>query len=70
MTVELTKEDLITLIKGVCPSYEAMEHPSVKSLGVYTGGFVDHWSWYENAVKSLSEDRLWSLYLICRDSRK
>ena len=40
MVVDLDRKDIVSLLKGVEPSYEIMENIP-KDLGSYTGGFVD-----------------------------
>lgn len=40
MVVDLDRKDIVSLLKGVEPSYEIMEKIP-KDLGSYTGGFVD-----------------------------
>jgi len=65
MKVELTKADLISLVKGTTPSYKAMQNPIVKANGSYTGGHHDKWDWDFFFDKSLTEQQLWELYMIC-----
>ena len=68
MTVELTKPDLMSLVKGTGPDHSIMEHELVKPFGSYRGGHHDHWDWHGYALDKLSEQELWDLYCICRDS--
>ena len=59
MNVELTKRDIIHLLRGVEPSYDKM------GLGYYTGGFVDRFEWqYPNyrLWDKYSEEELFNLY--------
>jgi hypothetical protein len=51
MTVELDKEDLISIVMGRTPTYSLFEHPLVKECGSYTGGFVDRWTWHHYKLK-------------------
>ena len=66
MKVELDKKDLIALVSGTSPYYDAFEIPLVKQNGYFIGGHVDKWSW--NSLKELTEEQLWELYNICKDS--
>ena len=68
MKVELTKEDLKSLVMGTSPYYSVFEVALVKNNGSYTGGFVERWDW--NLNDKLTENQLWDLYVICRDSWK
>ena len=66
MKVELNKRDIIHLLRGVEPSYDAMGLIEDMELGSYTGGFDDSFSW--EYVKSAhwdkySEEKLFELYL-------
>lgn len=70
MVVELDKGDIISLVMGVTPYYSVFEHPRVKSNGSYTGGFVDKWGWDKTSLQTLSENELYELYIICKNSWK
>ena len=70
MTVELSRKDLVHLVYGIHPPYDVFEHPLVKRSGTYIGGFVDKWQWNSGFDVNLSENDLWSLYLLCRDGDK
>jgi hypothetical protein len=70
MNLELTKEDLIALVKGTSPHYNVMEHPLIKSNGSYSGGFKDEWNWNYTFDKSLTEEQLFEMYTICKNSWK
>lgn len=61
MLVELSKEDLICLVKGMQPSYEQMEHPLCKSEGSYNASY-GFWSWNYSAFIKQSEEDLWEFY--------
>jgi hypothetical protein len=62
MTIELNKNDLISLVKGVSPSYAAMQHHTISPLGSYTGGFHDKWYWHTYKLEELTEEQLYNLY--------
>ncbi len=70
MNVDLDKEDLRRLVKGIVPHYSAMNDPRIKVLGTYTGGFVDKWFWNDDVLKKLTEKGLWKLYNLCKNSWK
>lgn len=68
MTVELSKADLANLVKGSTPNYDVMVHPLVNNNGRYIGGFHDKWDW---SLKSdMTEEQLWELYNLCKNSWK
>lgn len=65
MNVELTKRDIIHLIRGVEPSYDKMGIVKDMGLGYYTGGFVDRFEWqYSNyhLWDKYSDEELFNLY--------
>lgn len=70
MQVELTRVDLVALVKGTSPYYNVMEAPIVKRCGSYIGGHHDKWDWNYKFDTGLSEQQLWDLYILCRDSWK
>lgn len=66
MTAGLDKKDLISLIRGICPSYEQMSDFEKLGLGTYTGGFADKWDWNSkdsSCWDEFSEGELYGLYL-------
>lgn len=68
MKVDLDKKDIISLLRGSCPNYSVM-NKIPKDLGSYVGGFVDDWKWnYISEDISYSEEYLYDLYLICKNS--
>lgn len=68
MTIELTKNVAIDLLKGTTPNYSVM-HKIPKDLGHYVGGFVDEWEWCNFSDKvPYSAEELYDLYLICKNS--
>lgn len=69
MTVELTKTDLIALVKGVQPNYDLFSHPLIAANGSYTGGHVDKWNWHYS-INTLTEETLWQIYNLCKNSWK
>lgn len=66
MNVELTKKDIIHLLRGVEPSYDKMGIVKDMGLGFYTGGFEDRFEWkYPNyhLWDKYSEEELYGLYI-------
>lgn len=66
MNVELTKRDIIHLLRGVEPSIEKMRTVEDMGLGYYTGGFEDRFDWqYPNNYlwDKYSEEELYELYI-------
>ena len=70
MKLELDRKDIITLLKGTCPNYNVM-NKIPEDLGHYVGGFVDNWKWnYFNEDVSYSDEYLYNLYVMCKNSWK
>lgn len=66
MNVELTKRDIVHLLRGVEPSIEKMRIVEDMGLGDYTGGFEDRFDWqYPNYYlwDKYSEEELYELYI-------
>ena len=69
MQVDLSREDLLNMVKGTSPYYNAFEHPLVKKSGSYCGGFVEKWSW-NGGLDKLTDRELLKLYKVCKESWK
>jgi hypothetical protein len=70
MKVDLDRKDIISLLKGSKPYYSVM-NKIPKELGSYTGGFVDDWRWNNiNENVSYTDEQLYDLYLMCKNSWK
>lgn len=68
MTIELSKKDLISLVKGTEPYYSIMNNALIASVGKYSGGFHDQWDWNGSALALLSEEQLYEIYKLCKES--
>ena len=65
MKVELSKKDIVNLLRGVEPSYEKMGTVENMGLGTYTRGFDDSFDWNYQSSKcwdKYSEEDLFKLY--------
>jgi hypothetical protein len=65
MQVELSKKDIIHLLRSVEPSYDKMRTVENMDLGTYTGGFDDSFDWNYQSSKcwdKYSEEDLFKLY--------
>lgn len=65
MNVELTKRDIIHLLRGVEPSYDKMGIVEDMGLGYYIRGFEDRFEWqYPNyhLWNKYSDEELFNLY--------
>jgi len=70
MLVELNKKDIISLLMGSKPNYSVMDKIP-KELGHYVGGFVDDWKWnYISENVPYTEEYLYNLYVMCKNSWK
>lgn len=66
MTVELSKKDIIHLLRGTEPNYNVMGLVKDMELGSYIGGFEDRFEWNYQSSKcwdKYSEQELYDLYL-------
>lgn len=68
MRVELDKNDLVSLVMGKSPYYTAMDNELIKQHGSYTGGHVERWDWDGTSLKTLTEEQLYGIYLVCKYS--
>lgn len=70
MNIELDRKDIISLLRGTTPAYSVIDKIP-KELGSYVGGFVDSWQWnYISENVSYSDEQLYDLYLMCKNSWK
>lgn len=67
MKVDLSRKDLINLVKGTQPNYNAMENEIVKKCGSFSGSY-GRWDWSYGFGEDLTEQQLWNMYILCRDS--
>ena len=66
MTVELTRKDLKIMAKGLQANYKIFNDPLVKKAGhSYSDSAGKTW-W--DTLDSLSDEELWQLFVLCRDS--
>jgi len=70
MTIDLDKDDLISLVLGTTPYYDVFEHPLVKRGGEYIDGFIEEWYWHGTHLEEMSCDELAELYKVCKNSWK
>jgi len=68
MIVELDQKDLIALVKGVNPDSNLFEHPVISLYGRHIGGFVDEWEWNIKSLQGASDEILWAVYTLCKNS--
>ncbi len=73
MIQDLTRTDLVRLIRGCEPGMEHVGMLQQHGLGMYVGGMNDHWEWTDKESdhwNDVSEEELWQLYLtITNDDR-
>ena len=67
MLIELSKKDIINLVCGCSPNYSVFDNELVKEYGEYNGSYGT-WSWKKYRLEELSENELFELYLICKNS--
>ena len=69
MKVDLTREGLISLVKGTEPNYGIMDSAIVKKCGTFSGSY-GKWSWNYSFDDSITDQQLWDTYILYRDSFK
>ena len=57
LQVELDRSEIVSLIKGICPSYSLITELENMGFGKFIGGFVEKWEWTQN-------DKFWKKYSI------
>jgi hypothetical protein len=65
MNIELSKEDLINLVKSVSPSsmQECIDNTN-KGLMTFTGNqHNERWSWVDAKLDGMSDGKLYNLYI-------
>lgn len=74
MIRNLTRKDLVRLIRGCEPGMEYINELMRCGLGEYVGGMNDHWEWEDKESdhwNDVSEEELWELYVtITNDNRE
>ncbi len=66
MKVELNRKSLEALVKGSEPYYSQFDNPLVKKAGHSYSDQYGRTSW--NSLSKLTDEELYQLHLICRDS--
>ena len=70
MIVDLDRKDIISLLTGSQPNYNVMDKIP-EELGYYVGGFVNDWRWNDISENvSYSDEQLYDLDLMCKNSWK
>ena len=67
MKAELDKSDLVTLIKGIEPSYKIWGHFLITHAGDIKGQ-GDTWVWNVRVLYNRSEEQLWETYQLCKNN--
>ena len=66
MKIELDRKGLEILVKGSQPFYSEFDNPLVKKAGHNYSDQYSRTSWQN--LSALTEEELYELYLICRNS--
>lgn len=70
MIVDLDRKDIISLLTGIKPNHSVMDKIP-EELGYYVGVFVNDWRWnYISENVPYSDEQLYDLYLMCKNSWK
>jgi hypothetical protein len=67
MNIQLDREGLKTLVKGSTPSYFAFDNPLVIKAGHDYRDQYGTTTWRK--LDNLTDEELYQLYLVCRNSR-
>lgn len=70
MNIEIDRTDLMNMIKGTNPTYELMEHPMIKLLGSFTGGFSESWNWNYSFSSEFSNVDLLEVYTLLKNKER
>ena len=62
MNVNLSKDDLISLIRGKSPKCDYADQLMKRGLMGYVGGFNDSYYWEVESLKKLTEEELFELF--------
>jgi hypothetical protein len=66
MNIELDRKGLEILVNGSQPNYNEFENPLVKKAG---HDYSDEYGWtIWRSLNNLTDDELYQLYVICRNS--
>ena len=69
MIVDLDRKDIISLLTGIKPNHSVMDKIP-EELGYYVDGF-NIWRWNDISENvSYSDEQLYDLYLMCKNSWK
>ena len=70
MIVDLDRKDIISLLTGSEPNYIVIDKIQ-KEFGSYIGGLVNDWQW-NNISENVpyTDEQLYDLYLMCKNSWK
>lgn len=69
MKFDLDKKDLISLVKGTDPNLNVMGDPKIRSRGSY-GETHGRWDWNYRAFEGCSEQEIYEVYQLCKNSWK
>lgn len=67
MVVDLSREDIINLLRGTNPGWDVMDKIP-ENLGYEIGGFVGEWKWTISVNDPQTDEELFELYLMCKNS--
>jgi hypothetical protein len=67
MEVNLNKDELADLVSGTEPNYHLFENPIIKKCGSFNGSYGT-WSWNRWELLKLTEEQLFALYKLCKNS--
>ncbi|WP_297420586.1 hypothetical protein [Clostridium sp.] len=67
LKLDLDKKDLISLVKGTDPNLNAMGHPKIICRGSYLAQH-GRWDWNYCAFENCTNEEIYEIYKICKDS--
>lgn len=67
MVVDLSREDIINLLRGTYPGWDVMDKIP-EDLGCEIGGSVGEWEWNISVNNPHTDEELFEIYLMCKKS--
>jgi len=69
MILDLDKKDLISLVKGISPYDSVWNNPLINENGDYSASY-SNWDWNYGTFENCSEEKIYEIYMICKNSWK
>ena len=67
MKVDITRDEVIHLVKSITPNVDVMRHMLINQSGALVGT-QEKWVWHHKFEEALPTNELWEMYRICTNS--